>query len=746
MIEMTEEVKVLGKFEKVIYQSQEYGASIIRCEVDGESVTVTGSMLPTAKNIKYEFTGSWVQHPKYGRQFRCGYWCEKLDGDRQGLIEYLASGLIKGIGRKTAEAIVARFGDDTVRILDDDIARLTEVRGISAAKLAKIAESYAANRASREVAVRLAKYGISPKLSAKACATFREEITEIIEKRPYLLCKVPGISFQQADSIAEKTDEYERSYDRFRMAATYVLYQNENNGMKNYIGNRTPGSLGMQKDDFGKAMLAILRFGKINGSFVCENTIRMIREGGLVYRKVEDQNLLFLPGIHRIEGAIADDLYRLCNVKRHRIPDVERQIELAEAELGIKLGVKQREAVKATFENGLSLIVGPPGSGKTTTIKVIAKVYQNNVGNNVQFLAPTGKAAARIKETSGYFATTVHSGLSIGTEIINDVMNDVETVFHDMLLCVDETSMLDARTAYQLFSAIGDDCIVVLCGDPDQLPSVGAGAVLRDMIDSETIPVTVLDTVYRTVKGSEIFVNADKIRKGDCNLSYGEDFRFVQVEGTKDLERELIECYRKKIEEYGEDNVMLIVPFKEHDAGVIPLNAEIQHQLNPQQVQDKVFTYGKKGCYYRIGDLVMHLKNDAENGVVNGDIGVVSDIIAVDGEQNMIVEYEGGVKMKYTADNVDECTLAYSYTVHKSQGSEAKCVITAIHGMHSIMLRRNILYTAITRAKQEVCIFGQKDALTRAIMTEDKSKRNTSLKMQLRMKFGEFINVGYLLG
>lgn len=743
---MAEEIKILGKFEKVIYQSQEYGASIIRCEVEGESVTVTGSMLPTAKNIKYEFTGNWVQHPKYGKQFRCGFWNERFDGDRQGLIEYLASGLIKGIGRKTAEAIVAKFGDNTVQVLDNDITRLTEVRGISAAKLAKIAESYAANKASREVAVKLARYGISPKMAAKACSVFKEEISEVIEKRPYLLCMVPGISFQQADQIAEKTDEYERSYDRFRMAASYVLYQNENNGMKNYIGNRTPGSLGMQKDDFGKAMLAILRFGKINGSFICENTIRMIKEGGLVYRKVEDQSLLFLPGIHRIESTIADDLYRLCNVKRHRIPDIDRQIDVAEAELGIRLGEKQREAVRMTFENGLSLMVGPPGSGKTTTIKVIAKVYQNNVGENVQFLAPTGKAAARIRETSGYFATTVHSGLSIGTELVNDLIKDREFVFNDTLLCVDEMSMLDARTAYQLFSAIGDDCIVVLCGDPDQLQSVGAGAVLRDMLDSGCIPATKLDTVYRTIKGSEIFLNADRIRKGNDNLTYGDGFHFTQVDGTKDLENALIECYKEKIQEYGEDNVMLIVPFKEHDAGVIPLNLEIQHQLNPQLVQDKVFTYGKKGCYYRIGDLVMHLKNDPQNGVVNGDIGSVSDILQVDGEPHLIVDYADSTQVAYTADTIDECTLAYSYTVHKSQGSEAKCVITALHGMHSVMLRRNIIYTAITRAKQEVCIFGQKEALSKAIMTEDKSKRYTSLKMQLKMKFGEFINVGYLIG
>ena len=743
---MIEEIKILGKFERVIYQSQEYGASIIRCSVDGEAVTVTGSMLPTAKNIKYEFSGSWTQHPKYGKQFRCSYWGEKLDGDRSGLIEYLSSGLIKGIGRKTAEAIVAKFGDNTVNILDNDIARLTEIRGISATKLTKIAESYALNKASREVAVKLARYGISPKLAAKACSLFKEEINEVIEKKPYLLCMVPGISFQQADTIAEKTDEYERSYDRFRMAASYVLYQNENNGMKNYIGNRTPGSLGMQKDDFGKAMLAILRFSKINGSFICENTIRMIRDGGLVYRKVDDQNLLFLPGIHRIESAIADDLYRLCNVKRHRIPDIDRQIKIAEMELGITLGQKQMEAVKATFENGLSLIVGPPGSGKTTTIKVIAKVYENNLGKNVQFLAPTGKAAARIRETSGYFATTVHSGISIGTEIINDIVKDNEVVFSDTLLCVDEMSMLDARTAYRLFSVIGDDCIVVLCGDPDQLQSVGAGAVLRDMLDSEMIPVTRLDTVYRTQKGSEIFVNADRIRKGNSELLYGEDFHFTQVEDTQELENALIECYKQKITEYGEENVMLIVPFKEHNAGVIPLNAQIQHQLNPQEVQDKVFTYGKKGNYYRIGDLVMHLKNDAQNGVVNGDIGAVSDIITVDGEQRLIVDYADSAQVEYTADNIDDCTLAYAYTVHKSQGSEAKCVITALHGMHSVMLRRNIIYTAITRAKQEVCIFGQKEALTKAINTEDKTKRNTTLKMQLRMKFGEFVNIGYLMG
>lgn len=725
-----------GYHVHTLYKSAQYGPSIAIYKINNKKETLTGIMLPEL-NIKYRFAGTWVNHPKYGKQFKVTSYEEVIESNEKSIMEYLSSGLIKGIGKKTAEKIVNHFGLDTLDVMENDIDRLLEVKGITINKLDKIKLSFFESRASRSIALELTKHGISPKLAVAVYQSFGNSSLKIIDEKPYMLSTIRGITFPQADGLGKKTEEYETNYERFKACANYVLYQNEINGNKAIIGNRASGSTGMNKDDFGKAMLALLYIKKINGSFICENTIKMINEGLLVFKRIGNNQCLFLPGIYRLENNIADNLYRLCNNRPPLIKNLEKQISEAEKAIGITLGEKQKKAVIETFNNGLSLIVGPPGSGKTTTIKTIAYIYERNFNSNIQFLAPTGKAASRIKETSGYMASTIHSSIGITPDIINDVKEN-EIVFEDCLLGCDELSMLDVRCASQLFSAIGDNTIVVLCGDPDQLPSVGAGAILRDIVDSHVIPVTELDTIYRTDIDSNIYINANAIRKGQTTLSCGNDFRFCEVESAKTAEQMMINCYLEKVKQYGIENVMLISPFRDHDTGVNQLNKNIQSILNPSNVRDKIFWCGSS--YYRIGDVVMHLKNNAQEKVVNGDIGVVKDIITIDNEMTMIVQYSDNT-LAYTQENIDEVTLAYAYTVHKSQGSEAKCVITTIHGIHSLMLKRNIIYTAITRGKEEVCIFGQKQALEKAISTEDKSKRNTALPLLLNVKFGKFMPI-----
>lgn len=735
--------KIIGKYNRTIYQSASYGVSIALYDTKSGAIVVTGAMLPTAKNLSYEFTGSHLVHPKYGKQFKAISFTEYIDNTEAAIIEYLSSGVIKGIGKKTATKIVARFGTDTIKVLEESIDVLRQIPGISEKKFEKIKETFEAAKASRESMLLLAKYGISQKLAAKAYKMFQSDTPKIIAETPYLLCFVPGITFPVADSIGEhKEESYETSYERFKCCARYCLYQNEQNGLKPYIGDRTAGSIGMDKNDFGKAMLSLLYRKKISGEFICNNTIRMIKEGELIYRTLEDgSQLLALPGMYALEKSIAENVYRLCKNTPAKA-DLRCLLAEAEKQTGVTLGAMQRKAVLNVFSNGLSIICGPPGSGKTTTIKVIAYIYKKLYKGEIHFLAPTGKAAARIKESSGYEASTIHSAISIGTDLINEPV-EKEVIFEDCLLCVDELSMLDVRVASQLFQSIGDGVITVLCGDPDQLQSVGAGSVLRDLIGSNNVPVTKLDTVYRQAKGGQIYENTDRIRKGNAQMLEGGEFNFHEFSDTEAMEDYLVKLYLEKIDEFGIENVMLISPFREHNAGVNALNRRIHEILSPIGVNDTIFEYGS--TYFRKGDLVMQLKNTAE-GVVNGDIGMVSGIGKKDGEDCLYVTFADGITLSYTKDNIEDIALAYCYTVHKSQGSEAKCVITSCHSMHSVMLKRNNIYTAITRAKAEVHICGERRAFERAVHTEDKGMRHTFLCSLLKKQFGDFTSISFVVG
>ena len=710
--------------------------------IDGkkQSVKVSGYMLPFIKGMQYDITGTWKKHPKYGLQFTMTSYKDVIEQTEEGIIKYLSSGLIAGIGRATAEKIVKKYGLRTLDVMDNDIEQLISVKGVSRKKLDKIKTSYLQNRQAREVVLKLGRHGISSKLAMKAYAKFKEHTAEIIRIKPYMLCMVNGISFPVADALCEhNTEEYELDYDRFKICAKFVLYSNELGLYKLSGGNQSSGSIGMPKDDFGAVMYRYLRKEYATPEWILQSTIKMIQDGELTYKTVENDKLIFSSGMDRIELATAEHIKRIADKKIKYVKNIDSLIKEAQMHLNITMSAQQEEAVRTSSENGISVIIGPPGTGKTTTIKTISYVYKKAYPEmKIVYMAPSGKAASRIKETTGETAYTVHSRLEIGTDMIFDVLPEEDPKIENSLVIVDEMSMLDARTSYQLFSAIGDDCKVIICGDDEQLQSVGAGAVLRDMIDSEVIPVTKLTEVYRQGKDCNIYINSFRIRNGETDLTYGNDFQFREIDDTFQMQEEMINTYCEKVAMYGIENVMLISPFKKHDAGVEILNKVIQEKLNPLNNREQIEGNGK---VFRINDLVMQLKNDGETGIVNGDIGVVTSIYIEDKEQVLQVTYANNITKAYSKENLDELDLAYAFTVHKSQGSEAKCVITCIHEMHSVMLKRNIFYTAITRAKNEVVVFGQKEAMKKAIQTEDKTKRYTMLKPLLRLAFGEITKV-----
>lgn len=729
-------MQIQGKFKYALYQNEQYGIMIAQYMTEEGRITVTGTDLPSNKNLSYVFSGDWVIHHKYGKQFKAIGYEEVVGRDEDSMITYLSTS-IKGIGKKLAERIVDKFKDETLDILDNRPNDLLKVKGVSEKKLNKIKESIMESRAARETIMVLSQHGISPKIATNVYRRFQSDTMDVIQNSPYLLCTIPGITFPVADALGNRTPEYEKEYKRFVACAEYVLYANERAAFNNILGRRASGSTGMDKDDFGKVMLSLLRVSTIDGSFILDNTIRMIKESKLVYKKIEDKYLLFLPGMYRIEEALASHLSRLSISASHIVYDIDDKINAAEKALGLELGEEQRKAVREAFSHNVSLVIGPPGAGKTTTIQVIAYIYREEYGNDMRFMAPSARAAVRITESSGYYATTIHSFVNIGVDIISDLVAE-EYIFDSGLVIVDEMSMVDVRTAYQLFSSLGNDCMVVLCGDDEQLPSVNAGAVLRDLIDSGVIPTTVLSTIYRQDKGSHVRTNAYMIRNGETDLVYGEDFNIRETSDTKEMENGMIQSYIEKTRQYGMENVMLLSPFREHDAGVLVLNKRIQEYINPPAAGRIEFLYGSK--LFRIGDVVMQLKNNTDEDVVNGDIGVILEIYKEDDETYLEVKFPTG-NVLYTKDNIDELTLAYAYTVHKAQGGEAKAVIMCCHTMHSIMLKRDVFYTAFTRARESVEIWGEKKAVVKAIRTQDKTERFTALKMHLKLKFGEFLPI-----
>ena len=383
------------------------------------------------------------------------------------------------------------------------------------------------------------------------------------------------------------------------------------------------------------------------------------------------------------------------------------------------------------------ILNGYAGTGKTTIIAAVVDALKT-LGIKTILLAPTGRAAKRLTEVTGEEASTIHRLLEYGGDEDTFARSEDYPLEADCII-VDEMSMVDARLAYRLFSSIGESCRAVLLGDDEQLQSVGAGAVLRDLINSGVVPVAKLNKIHRQDSDCNIFINLHKVRDGRTDLSYGEDFFLTEEDYIEKIESIMVEMYLEKIKEYGIENVMLLSPFKNHSAGVHSLNTIIQSRLNPAK-NGSIEMFGPNSTVFRENDIVMQLKNRPDDQIVNGDIGKVKKITMKDGEVTMIVEFASG-KVTYSADDAQELALAYSYTVHKSQGSEAKCVITCIHNMHSIMLKRNLFYTAFTRGKKEVRIVGQKSALVRAINTEDKTKRYTAFKMLLKMKMGVFLNV-----
>lgn len=719
---------MLCRFERSIFQSQNgycvfsYVTKDDRVPAAARSkfhhdnkihITAVGYHLPATDTVDVELQGTW-QQSKYGLQLMVERFETIAPHDNDGLIAYLSSGCIKGIGPETAKAIVARFGTRTMEILDKDPEQLLTVKGIAKAKLGKIVKSYAETYELRDLTAYLAPYGVSMKKIAKIHEEFGEGSYEIVKRDPFQLCKIRGFGFLTVDAIARKTKVSLRNPLRYAGAIHYCLEEARSSGHlylpHDELMNKCYELLNRDCDP------AVVPMSEVEYALASEAQRKSIyNEKGRVYLSFE--RLCEVKVAKRIVTMLLDE-----NVPM--VPNIQKEIAQSESTMLHRLAPSQRSAVELCLAEPISIMTGGPGVGKTTTLRVILEIYHRVFPDHeILLAAPTGKASRRMSEQTGFPASTLHSAMGILSD------EDIEEKGPDFLsadfVVVDECSMVDMRLAYALFERLKPGVKLLFVGDPDQLPAVGPGNVLREMIRSEMVPTAVLDTVFRQANNSRIALNAYAVNHNDTHLQYGDDFIMQDAADSDDAASQVMKCFFEEVDKHGLENVQILSPFRRKGAvGADNLNQAIREMINPKRTGVNEIKCGSK--IFREGDRIIQTRNS--EAASNGDVGVI-DAIRVDEDGEALVEITlvDGRELLYTNDDMEYLDLSYCISIHKSQGAEFPTVIIPLLKEHYVMLRRNLLYTAISRAKSKVVLIGQRQAVFAAIHKNDVDKRNTVL-------------------
>lgn len=720
---------MLCQFERLIYpqnvSSIDAGSFMIAvyrpCENIRDSagnmvtqVKAVGYCLPIADNLRYELQGHWSKNPKHGVQFEVENYDEVITPTKEGIIAYLSSGQIKGIGPKMAEKIYDAFGLTALDVLDKEPERLLAISGISTAKLKKICDSYLADRGARDVVAFLTPHGITPNRAVKLYKEYGDRAMDIVKNHPYQLCEIAGIGFKTADRIAMSMGFDQLSVERVDEGILYALTDAEGKG-----------HLCMEKHAFIKACLKVLDTPQLTENMVANRAARLVYSGKLV----SYQGNVYRSKTAYAESNLAELLSRqLRSARSHSYGDLEAALDAEELRMKVKFAPEQREAVKMALTQGVSVITGGPGTGKSMILRAILDIYRrHNPGKEICLCAPTGRAARRMEQATGLGASTVHKALGLLAGEDGDY-GEPQALDADIIL-VDEVSMMDIYLAGRLLEAVKSRAQIVLIGDSDQLPSVGPGAVLSEMIASERIPVVRLDKVFRQNDGSRIAVNAKLIRHGNLSLEYGNDFRFVDSANLSDSASRIAELYMQEVARYGVDNVAMLSPYRQKtETGVNALNEMLRELVNPPDEGKPEVVCGKRK--FRVGDKVMQVKNFED--VSNGDIGYIRNIFKFGDETTVCVDFGDGRNMEYDSSELDMLDLGYASTIHKAQGAEYQSVIINLQCAHHIMLTRPLIYTAITRGKDRVIIVGERRALCISIKKTDIEKRGTCLAHRLQ--------------
>lgn len=689
-----------------------------------------GYDLPDTDSIKVDLEGSWV-NSKHGLQYQVEHWRELVPPTVEGIRGYLSSGLLKGIGPKTAKVIVDRFGIASLDVIENHPERLLEIRGITKDKLEEIKSGYAESKAMRDLMILLSPFKVTPATAMKIYQHFGPGGVALLQQSPFRLCQISGFGFRRVDDIVQKSGGDLQDPLRVQGAVFYALEKSRSEG----------GHLFVEAGDLIRSSLVLLNEKTVDPTMrvSAQDVQQELKNMILSDIVVANSGNIYLPHVYAQEVETARKAVQMAMEPTMPV-NVASVLERVKAKIGITLSKRQAEAVEMVLRHNLSIITGGPGTGKSTVLKAIVEAYgMLHPGKHIVLGAPTGKASRRMAEVTGVNdALTLHSILKLhGEDAGWQAQGELDADF----VIVDETSMVDMWLADQLFTRLKPDTKLLLVGDADQLESVGAGKVFQELIESGVIPVTVLDEIFRQAKDSLIAYNAKRVREQDGKLDYGSDFAFVKADSQQEAAELVRSIYRQEIAETGIDQVQILTPFRTNgDASANNLNEAIRTEVNPPSVDIPEVSFG--GKLFRLNDKVMQIKNDYDVrlrdgkgnpvavGVFNGDVGRVSGI----GSGTVTVEYDGRFA-DYPFENLNELDLCYATTIHKSQGSEYDTVIIPLLTAHSILLSINLLYTAITRAKRRVILVGQKKALFIALSKSGRAKRNTLLAERMRQYY-----------
>jgi exodeoxyribonuclease V alpha subunit len=710
-----------GIVERVTYHNPENGFAVLRVQVGGRSapVTVVGHLPSIVIGEYVEASGSWTQDRDHGLQFKAEELRTTPPHTVEGIEKYLGSGLVKGIGPHFARKIVEVFGDRTLAVIDESPTFLREVKGIGPRRLQQIRASWQQQKAVRAIVVFLQSHGVGTARAVRIYKQYGEQAIDLVRANPYRLATdIWGVGFRTADDLAGRLGIDPASPLRARAAIRYVLQQLSNEGHCGFpeagVIERTAALTGIDQ-----AVVA--------AAVEHERT-----EGQLVREPEFEEPWLYLKPLFLAEVGVSR---HLCNLRegRHPLPalDIEAALHWVEQKMGLKLAHSQRDALRQAATRKVLVVTGGPGTGKTTIVRGILEIFAAK-GLRCALCAPTGRAAKRLSESTGREAKTIHRLLEFDPSL-GGFKRDRDQPLELDLLVVDETSMVDVVLMNQLVRAVPARACLVLVGDVDQLPSVGPGTVLADVISSKALPVVRLTEIFRQAGQSWIVRAAHRVHEGEMPESAppGQgDFYFVEAETPEAILERIVTMVRERIPaRFGLDplrDVQVLSPMNRSELGARNLNVQLQAVLNPPRPGPEVQRFG---WTFRVGDKVLQTVNDYDKEVFNGDVGRVATIDET--EQEVVVEFEGK-SVRYEFGELDELALAFALSIHKAQGSEYPAVVIPLHTQHYLMLQRNLLYTGITRGKKLVVLVGSRAALSAAVQRQDTARRCTALAQRLQ--------------